>query len=85
MSYERLVEVNPEVIVVMLAKDEVSDAERAAGLELLRRFPMLAAVRSGAVHFLPGKGYFNNGPRLLELVEVLKALSRQPKAEGVAP
>jgi len=85
MSYERLVEVNPEVIVVMLAKDEISGPERAAGLELLRRFPMLAAVRSDAVHFLPGKGYFNNGPRLLELVEVLKALSRQPKAEGVAP
>jgi iron complex transport system substrate-binding protein len=82
MSFERLVEVNPEAIVVMLAKDSVREAERKGYLEFFARFPMIQAVRNKAIRFLPGKGYFNNGPRLLELVEALKrAIAALPVAE----
>ena len=74
MSYERLVEINPEAIVVLVARDEISADERNAAIELLNRFPMLDALRDEEIHFLVGKGHFSNGPRLLDLVKALKAL-----------
>jgi len=72
MSFERLMEIDPELIVVMIARDQVTDIERQAHVDVFERFPMLTAVKTGRVGTIVGSRHFRPGPRILEFIEVLR-------------
>ncbi len=68
MSLERLVEVDPEMIIV-LVRDRVPDAEPV--LAEWRKLGTLQAVKNDRIGVLDGREVFVNGPRILDLVDRL--------------
>jgi len=72
MSFERLIEIDPELIIVMIARDRVSDVERQAHVDVFEQFPMLRAVKEGHVGTIVGSSHFRPGPRILDFIEVLR-------------
>ena len=72
LSFERLIEINPELIVLMIARDNVTDAERENHLDVFRRFPMLQAVQKGGLGVIAGSSHYRPGPRILDFVRALR-------------
>jgi iron complex transport system substrate-binding protein len=68
LSHERLLSVNPELIVI-LSRPGAARAARD-GFE---RFPTLSAVKRGKVGVVESSDAFANGPRILRLVDQLRA------------
>ncbi|MDP6933118.1 MAG: helical backbone metal receptor [Myxococcota bacterium] len=77
LPLEHLLSVDPDYVVVLLAQDEVSQATLEQHLAFWQKLETLEAVEQEKVFFVPGTQYFSTGPRLLELVEVLRALHSQ--------
>jgi iron complex transport system substrate-binding protein len=69
LSHERLLALDPDVIVV-LRRPSPSGAAGPSGFE---RFPTLKAVKDGHVSVLLASEAFANGPRILNLVDRLHA------------
>ncbi|GAG34609.1 unnamed protein product, partial [marine sediment metagenome] len=75
-AWERVVEFDPEVIVVTPCGFDIERTMReSAGLASLAGFSDLSAVRAGTVFAIDGSAYFNrSGPRLVESLEILAHL-----------
>src|SRR6266542_2855756 len=73
IPWERVVEANPDYIVVAPCGFDLERSRReAAGLERLPNWFQLAAVRNGRVAFADGNKYFNrSGTTIVETVEIL--------------
>ena len=72
LSFERLIEINPELIIVMIARDTVTAAERENHLDVFRRFPMLQAVQKEGLGTIVGSSHYRPGPRILDFVRALR-------------
>jgi iron complex transport system substrate-binding protein len=86
-TWERLREVEPEVIVLALCGFDARRAARELGAaELPAWFDELAAVRDGELFAVDGSGHFSRpGPRLVEGVEVLAELFDPEGFAGSGP
>jgi iron complex transport system substrate-binding protein len=76
MSWEQLVEADPEVIVIMpCGWDQARTEPEMHWLTDRPEWPRLRAVRNRRVHLTDGNQYFNRpGPRLVESLEILAAI-----------
>lgn len=76
MTWEQLVERDPEVIVVMPCGFDIDRARSEMGpLTDRPEWSRLRAVRTGRVYLTDGNQYFNRpGPRLVESAEILAEL-----------
>lgn len=74
MSLEALVQVDPEVIVVLSAQDELADAERERLVHAFDALAPLQAPQSGRVVVLSGARFHSTGPALTELSGALKTV-----------
>jgi iron complex transport system substrate-binding protein len=76
MTWEQLVQADPEVIVIMpCGWDPARTEPEMHWLTERPEWPRLRAVRSGRVHLTDGNQYFNRpGPRLVESLEILSDL-----------
>ena len=76
MSWEQLVEADPEVIVVMpCGWDKARTEPEMHWLTDRPEWPSLRAVRNRRVHLTDGNQYFNRpGPRLVESLDILAAI-----------
>jgi len=76
MSWEQLVEADPEVIVIMPCGWDAARAEpEMHWLTDRPEWARLRAVRNGRVHITDGNQYFNRpGPRLVESLEILATI-----------
>jgi iron complex transport system substrate-binding protein len=76
MSWEQLVEADPEVIVVMpCGWDPDRTQPEMHWLTDRPEWNQLRAVRNGRVHLTDGNQYFNRpGPRLVESLEILATI-----------
>jgi iron complex transport system substrate-binding protein len=76
MSWEQLVEADPEVIVIMpCGWDPARTEPEMHWLTDRPEWAQLSAVRSGRVHLTDGNQYFNRpGPRLVESLEILATI-----------
>lgn len=73
MSWEELVEADPEVVMLMPCGFDMERTEREV-YWLTRRpeWPRLSAVSNGAVYLADGNQYFNRpGPRVVESLQIL--------------
>jgi iron complex transport system substrate-binding protein len=76
MTWEQLVQADPEVIVIMpCGWDPARTEPEMHWLTDRPEWPDLRAARSGRVHLTDGNQYFNRpGPRLVESLEILADL-----------
>ena len=72
LSLERVIALDPDVIIVLTAST-LSEAQRSQLLQDWRGLPMLRAVKADKVRVLDGREYYRNGPRIVELIDKLKA------------
>ena len=80
MTFEQLVEADPEVIVVMPCGWDAARTEpEMHWLTDRPEWPRLRAVRNRRVHLTDGNQFFNRpGPRLVESLEILTRLLHPP-------
>jgi iron complex transport system substrate-binding protein len=73
MTWEQLVERDPDIIVVLPCGFDIARSQ--CELHLLTERPNLRAVRDGRIFVADGNQYFNRpGPRLVESLEILAEL-----------
>ena len=77
LPIEALLSVDPDVVVVLIAEDELSTEAQAEYQAFWSRFTTLKAVQNERVYFLAGSGYFSTGPRILTLLPALQDILRQ--------
>lgn len=75
MSLERLIELDPDHIVV-LAGSALDAEAQSRTLEAFRAITPLSAVRNGRIGVLQGAGTLSTGPSILELPDRLSAVLR---------
>jgi iron complex transport system substrate-binding protein len=73
ISIERLLDIDPDVILIMLADDEASEGDLARHRRFWSRLDMLSAVQNERVDFLIGTHLFFIGPGILELAEAVRS------------
>jgi iron complex transport system substrate-binding protein len=73
LSLERIIQLDPDVVLVLVAEDALGDAERERYLAGWRQLTVLRAVKEDRVRLVVAKGSQSTGPRILELVEQLRA------------
>ncbi|MBD2103205.1 cobalamin-binding protein [Leptolyngbya sp. FACHB-261] len=87
MSWERVREFDPEVLVILPCGFEIPRTLQE--MQLLTERPgwsNLSAVRKGRVYVTDGNAYFNRpGPRLVESLEILAELLHPEMFAGLAP
>ena len=87
ITWETLVELQPEVIVLMPCGFTIPQSQ--TDLPLLTAHPdwqKLPAVQSGRVYIADGNAYFNRpGPRIVESVEMLAEILHPEECAGLAP
>jgi len=76
MTWEQLVERDPDVIVVLPCGWDIAKSRQEIGvLSSKPEWPQLKAVRTGRVYLTDGNQFFNRpGPRLVESLEILAEL-----------
>lgn len=72
MPIERLISVDPEVIVILSADDSLSDADRSRLTHAFDALTPLTAVKTGRVRVVAGARFHSTGPSLAELVPALR-------------
>jgi iron complex transport system substrate-binding protein len=72
LSLERVIAIDPDMVIV-LAAQSIGPSERRRVLEDWQRLSMLSAVKNGKVRVLDGREFYVNGPRIVELVDRLRA------------
>lgn len=72
LSLERVIALDPDIVLVLTART-LSEAERKQLIEDWQGLPMLKAVKNDKVRVLDGREYYVNGPRIVELIDKLKA------------
>lgn len=82
MSIERLIALDPPLVLVVLAEDRTPDEARALVREKLAALP-LTAVRAGRVGAIAGPRTYDTGPGILTVAEQLRA--EAAAATGTGP
>ena len=82
LSLERLLEVDPDVILTMVPIDDLTPDARREIASRFHKLTRLRAVRNQNVGVLAGSQYFSTGPTVLALVQALRDEVRRLK---VAP
>lgn len=72
LSIERLIELDPEIIVVLAVEGELDDSARAGIMADWETLKPLQAVQQGRVGILEGRQLVPAGRRTLQLAEALK-------------
>ena len=72
ISIERLLDIDPDLILIMLADDEASDDDLRNHRQFWSRLDMLSAVQGERVDFLIGTHLFFIGPGILDLAEAVR-------------
>jgi iron complex transport system substrate-binding protein len=87
ITWQTLVEYQPEVIVVMPCGFKIPQTQ--ADLSVLTAHPRwqeLPAVQANRVYVVDGNAYFNRpGPRIVESVEILAEILHPQECTGLAP
>ncbi len=87
ITWQTLVEYQPEVIVVMPCGFKIPQTQ--ADLSVLTAHPQwqeLPAVQANRVYVVDGNAYFNRpGPRIVESVEILAEILHPQECTGLAP
>jgi iron complex transport system substrate-binding protein len=87
ITWQTLVEYQPEVIVVMPCGFKIPQTQ--ADLSVLTAHPQwqeLPAVQAKRVYVVDGNAYFNRpGPRIVESVEILAEILHPQECTGLAP
>jgi ABC-type Fe3+-hydroxamate transport system substrate-binding protein len=78
LPLERLIALDPEIIVVLTAT-EVDGPTRERLIAAWQAFPMLAAVKRGAVRVIAGPAVQSMGPRILDFADALEAILREAR------
>jgi ABC-type Fe3+-hydroxamate transport system substrate-binding protein len=72
LSVERLLEIDPEVVVMMIANPGANSETLAQHRSFWDRLSQLSAVQNKRIHFLVGGEHFYTGPGILNLVKALQ-------------
>ena len=72
LSLERVIALDPDIVLILTART-LTESERKQLIADWNGLPMLKAVKAGKVRVLDGREYYVNGPRIVELVDKLKA------------
>lgn len=87
ITWQALVEYQPEVIVIMPCGFKISQTQ--ADLQTLTSHPQwqtLPAVKANKVFVVDGNAYFNRpGPRIIESAEILAEILHPEECTGLAP
>jgi ABC-type Fe3+-hydroxamate transport system substrate-binding protein len=73
ISVERVIALDPDMIIMVSAQDDVTSEARAALLSELGRLTPLSAVRSGRIGIVAGSHFYGAGGRLLRAIDELRA------------
>lgn len=73
LSIERVIELDPDIVIVLEMRDELSDESRAGIAWFWRRIEPLTASRTGRVVVLNGQHFYGAGRRLIRAVRELRA------------
>lgn len=82
ISMERVIELDPDIILVLDIRDEVGADVRAAILDDWSRLTPLTAVKNGRVGVLNGSHFYGAGRRLIRAVEDLRRAINELKPDG---
>ena len=74
ISIEHLLELDPKVVVMMIADPGANEQILADHRSFWARFEQLRAVREGRIRFLVGGQHFYTGPGILNLVRALEGI-----------
>lgn len=72
LSLERVIALDPDIVLILTART-LTEAERKQLVKDWQGLPMLKAVKNDKVRVLDGREYYVNGPRIVELIDKLKA------------
>jgi ABC-type Fe3+-hydroxamate transport system substrate-binding protein len=73
ISMERVLELDPDIIIALSIRDDLPESDRARILEGWRRITPLSAVKNGKIGILNGQHFYGAGRRLLRAVKELRA------------
>ncbi|HLL82071.1 MAG TPA: helical backbone metal receptor [Longimicrobium sp.] len=73
LSLEGIIQLDPDAILVLVPEEALDEAGKARYLEGWRRLTVLRAVKGDRVRLVVGRGSQSTGPRILRLVEQLRA------------
>jgi ABC-type Fe3+-hydroxamate transport system substrate-binding protein len=73
ISMERVLELDPDIIIALSIRDDLPESDRARILEGWRRITPLSAVKNGRIGILNGQHFYGAGRRLLRAVKELRA------------
>ncbi|MCP3104472.1 helical backbone metal receptor [Myxococcus sp. K15C18031901] len=76
LPVERLMTLDPDVILVLVAGKALSPEEEARHLEAWKKLAVLRAVKEDRVRVLSGADVQSTGPRILDVVDKLRAALR---------
>ena len=71
LSIEGLLQVDPDLIIVMISTADTSPEVLAGYSSFWKRLGMLSAVKEDKVGFLHGQGFFSTGPAILDFKRAL--------------
>jgi ABC-type Fe3+-hydroxamate transport system substrate-binding protein len=77
LSLERLISVDPDIVIVLVAADHVDAEYEKETLDAWKALPTLKAVKNGRVKLLVGLDVQSVGPRILKLTDRLAATLRE--------
>ncbi len=72
ISLEKVIEMNPEVVLILSTQNSLTDGEREALLADWRQLTTLQAVRTGKLGVVTGDRLFVTGPRILDVVDRIR-------------
>jgi iron complex transport system substrate-binding protein len=73
ISIERLLELDPDVIIGMASEPAVSPQAAQAFKDRFAKLPTLTAAQRGSITLIAGPEHFSLGPLLLDLIDSLRA------------
>lgn len=81
ISIERLLELNPDVIIGMASEPAVSPQAAQAFKDRFAKLPTLTAAQRGSITIIAGPEQFSVGPLLLDLIDSLRAAIEESTAK----
>ena len=73
LSMERVIELDPDIIIMVGIRDELPESERTQLLQDWKRIKPLTAVSTGRIGVVTGPHFYGAGRRLLRAVDDLRA------------
>ncbi len=73
LSIEALLQIDPEIILVLIADLQTAPAKMAEYQKFWDRFGMLQAVKNGRIGFMVGRTHFYTGPGVMDFKAALQA------------